>query len=165
MPILEMSRRVSRLVPLAALALAASGCAMLDASMHRVANIITPYRADVLQGNVVTREQVGALKPGLSPEQVRQLLGSPLLIDSFHQNRWDYIFVVRRRGVETQRRSLVVWFENDVVSKIDAPEMPSEYEFVNAISTRPVAEGQVKLALSPEERAALPPPEIGRAHV
>jgi outer membrane protein assembly factor BamE len=158
MPITNLLCAARRLLPLLAVTLASTGCAVIDSSMHSVAGLLTPYRADILQGNVVTREQAQALKTGQSREQVRQLLGAPLLADPFHANRWDYVFMVRRQGVETQRRNLVVWFESDRVSKIDGADMPSEYEFVAAMSKAPPAEGNTKLALTDAERAALPPP-------
>lgn len=158
MPHPTLSRLAGRTLPVALAALLMSGCASLDGPLQKVVGFVTPYRADVLQGNVVTKEQLAVLKPGLTREQVRQLLGAPLLADMFHESRWDYIFTIRRQGVEVQRRSLVVLFEGERVSKVDAPELPSEYEFVASISPAPVAESTRKLALSDEERAALPPP-------
>lgn len=158
MPIPNLLRAASRLLPVLALTLASTGCAVIDTSMQAMAGLLTPYRADILQGNVVTREQAQALKPGLNREQVRQLLGAPLLADPFHANRWDYVFLVRRQGVETQRRNMVVWFEGDRVSRIEGADMPSEYEFVAAMSKAPPSAGSGKLALTDEERLALPAP-------
>jgi outer membrane protein assembly factor BamE len=57
-----------------------------------VTSVITPYRIDVRQGNFVTQEMVAQLKPGLSREQVRFILGSPLVADMFHGDRWDYVY-------------------------------------------------------------------------
>jgi outer membrane protein assembly factor BamE len=158
MPIQNLSRAASRLLPVLGLTLVCSGCAVIDSSMHAVAGLLTPYRADILQGNVVTREQAQALKPGQSREQVRQILGAPLLADPFHANRWDYVFMVRRQGVEPQRRNLVVWFDGERVSKIEGADMPTEYEFVASMSKAPPSAGTGKLALSDEERSALPAP-------
>ncbi|MBQ0959100.1 outer membrane protein assembly factor BamE [Ideonella sp. 4Y11] len=162
MPIPNLPRAAARRLPALALTLAvtlaSSGCAVVDQSMHAMAGLLTPYRADILQGNVVTREQSQNLKPGLSRDQVRQLLGAPLLADPFHADRWDYVFMIRRQGVEPQRRNLVIWFEGERVSKIEGAEMPSEYEFVAAMSKAPPSEGSRKLALTDEERQALPPP-------
>jgi outer membrane protein assembly factor BamE len=158
MPFPNLLCAARRLLPLLGVTLASTGCAVIDSSMQTMAGLLTPYRADILQGNVVTREQAQALKPGQSREQVRQLLGAPLLADPFHANRWDYVFMVRRQGLEEQRRNMVVWFDGDRVSRIEGADMPSENEFVAAMSKAPPSAGSGKLALSDEERAALPPP-------
>jgi outer membrane protein assembly factor BamE len=93
----------------------------------------------------------------MSRLQVRDFLGTPLVADPFHANRWDYIFTLRRQGAAAQRRAVVVLFEADVVKSIDAPELPSEREFVASISRfRDLR--QPKLELSDDERAALPLP-------
>lgn len=151
-----MSR--SRLAP-AGLALSLSllaGCTSLQ-NTDSFFGLITPYRIDVVQGNVVTKEQMALLKPGMSRSQVRELLGSPMVTDLFHAQRWDYIFTIRRPGTESQRRSVVVSFDGDVVKDVQAPELPSEREFVAAIS-KP-AKGKVPvLELTEDQRKALPLP-------
>jgi outer membrane protein assembly factor BamE len=116
---------------------------------------VTPYKVEIVQGNVVTREQFVQLKPGMTRDQVREILGAPLLTDVFHADRWDYPFTIRRKGVEAQRRNVVVGFAGNVVKTIEAPELPSEREFVAGISN---AKPRVvpKLELTDEERAALP---------
>ena len=118
---------------------------------------ITPYRIDIVQGNVISKEQAALLKPGLTRLQVRDLLGTPLVVDPFHANRWDYIFTLRRPGTEDQRRSVVVQFEGDVVKSVLAPELPSERDFVASIS-RIKDPRAPKLELSDDERRALPRP-------
>ena len=119
--------------------------------------IITPYRIDIVQGNAITREQAALIKPGLTRLQVRDVLGTPLVADPFHANRWDYIFTLRRPGTDLQRRSVVVIFEGDVVKSMEAPELPSEREFVASIS-RLKDPRAPKLELSEDERKALPMP-------
>ncbi|MDO9072575.1 MAG: outer membrane protein assembly factor BamE [Rubrivivax sp.] len=137
-------------------ALLVSGCQSLQRT-DSLFGLITPYRIDIVQGNAVTQEQAALIKPGLSRLQVREVLGTPLIADPFHADRWDYIFTLRRPGAEPQRRSVVVLFENDVVKSIDAPALPSEREFVASISRFKDIRAQ-KLELSQEERAALPLP-------
>ena len=133
-----------------------TGCEALQRT-DSLFGFITPYRIDIVQGNAITKEQAALVKPGLSRLQVRDVLGTPLLTDPFHAQRWDYIFTLRRPGAEPQRRSVVVMFEGDVVKSIDAPDLPSEREFVASISRyRDIR--QPKLELSEEERAALPLP-------
>lgn len=120
--------------------------------------IVTPYRIDIVQGNVVTKEQLAMVRPGMSRVQVRDLLGSPLLTDPFHADRWDYVFTIARPGTPPQRRSIVVHFSGDQLQKIDAPDLPSEQEFVASISRTSASGKNVMLELTPEQVAALPTP-------
>ncbi|HEU4515897.1 MAG TPA: outer membrane protein assembly factor BamE [Steroidobacteraceae bacterium] len=80
------------------------------------------YRMDVQQGNLLDPEQVGQVEVGMTRSQVRFLLGTPMVIDSFDADRWDYIYSLRR-GHERQvtRRHLVVWFDGDKVTRIEEP--------------------------------------------
>jgi outer membrane protein assembly factor BamE len=119
--------------------------------------VITPYRIDIVQGNAITQEQAAIVRPGMTRLQVRDVLGTPLVTDPFHANRWDYIFTLRRPNTELQRRSVVVIFDGDVVKSITAPDLPSEREFVASIS-RIKDPRAPKLELTDEERQALPPP-------
>jgi len=120
--------------------------------------IVTPYRIDIVQGNVVTKEQLALVRPGMNRVQVRDVLGSPLLTDPFHADRWDYVFTIERPGTQPQRRNVVVRFEGDRLLKIDAPDLPSEREFVALISRTSASGRVVSLELTAEERAALPVP-------
>ena len=74
----------------AALALAAAVLATSACGVPRIPGI-TPYKMDIQQGNLLTQEQVSRLKPGMSKEEVRLILGTPLLTDIFHADRWDYV--------------------------------------------------------------------------
>ena len=119
---------------------------------------ITPYRIEIVQGNVVTSEQAARIKPGLTRAQVRDVLGTPLVTDPFHADRWDYIFTIRRDGLPNQRRSVVVWFDGDALKSIEAPDLPSEREFVQGISLARRSLAPRVLELTDEQRKALPPP-------
>jgi outer membrane protein assembly factor BamE len=137
-------------------ALALGGCESLQ-NTDSLFGVITPYRIDIVQGNAITKEQIALIKPGTTRLQVREVLGTPMVADPFHADRWDYIFTLRRQGAQPQRRSVVVRFDGDAVKSVDAPELPSEREFVASISRfRDIR--QPKLELSEEERAALPLP-------
>jgi outer membrane protein assembly factor BamE len=133
-----------------------SGCESLQRT-DSFLGFITPYRIDIVQGNAITKEQAALIKPGQTKLQVRDILGTPLVADPFHVQRWDYIFTLRRPGAELQRRSVVVLFEGDVVKSLEAPELPSEREFVASIS-RFKDPRAPKLELTEEERKALPMP-------
>jgi outer membrane protein assembly factor BamE len=113
-----------------------------------------------VQGNVVTREQFALVKPGMSRLQVRDILGSPLLTDIFHADRWDYVFTIRRQGAEPQVRRVIARFEGEKLKSIDAGgELPGERDFVASIDTAKPARTPPKLALTDDELRALPAPE------
>jgi len=101
-----------------------------------VTSVISPYRVEVVQGNFVSKEQVEALQKGMSREQVRQILGTPLVSSVFHNDRWDYVFSLRRQGVETQQRRLTVYFKDDMMERAEGDTMPSEAEFVSTLQVR-----------------------------
>lgn len=123
--------------------------------------LITPYRMDIVQGNVVTKEQAALVKPGMPRAQVRDILGSPMLTDIFHADRWDYVFTIRRQGTEPQRRTIVAYFEGDALKKLEAPDLPSEREFVASISRTKSTGKAVNLELTEEQKQALPrPPKV-----
>jgi outer membrane protein assembly factor BamE len=152
----ERTRPLAGLIVLSTLALAA--CESLQTSDNFL-GVVTPYRVEVVQGNVVTREQVAAVKPGLSRAQVRDVLGSPLLADAFHANRWDYVFTIRRQGAEPQLRRVVVFFEGDQLARIDTGgELPAEREFVASIDTFKTSRNAPPLALTDAQIKALPAP-------
>ncbi len=130
--------------------------------VSRVTTALTPYRMDVLQGNVVTQEQAARVKEGMSRAQVRDILGSPMLVDPFRTDRWDYVFLFKRGNGATIQRSLSARFDGDALLKLETPEgdLPSESEFVTEL--RPSAPGKaekpVLLELTEEQRRALPTP-------
>lgn len=119
----------------AAVALTA-GCSSVGDNVRGLAESITPYRVQVVQGNFVSREQVELLKPGMTRAQVRDLLGTPLLTSIFHAERWDYVFTLRRQGVESQVRRLAVFFKGDELERFEGDPMPTESEFVAQIDNR-----------------------------
>jgi len=140
-----------------------AGCASQRSTEDGFFSRITPYRIEIVQGNVVTSEQAARVRPGMTRAQVRDVLGTPLITDPFHADRWDYLFTIRRQGVEAQRRSVVVWFEGDALKSIEAPDLPSEREFVKTISTAPRRFTPPPLELTPEQLKALPPPRPAAA--
>ncbi|MDR2450853.1 MAG: outer membrane protein assembly factor BamE [Candidatus Accumulibacter sp.] len=72
------------------------------------------YKIDIQQGNVLTQEMVGQLRPGLSKDQVRFVLGTPVLMDIFHANRWDYVYRLRKGNTgEVEERKFSAFFDDD----------------------------------------------------
>jgi outer membrane protein assembly factor BamE len=135
-----------------------AGCESLQSS-DNLLGVVTPYRVEVVQGNVVTKEQAALVKPGMSRAQVRDILGSPLLTDAFHADRWDYVFTIRRQGTEPQRRRIVVRFDGEKLKSMDtAEELPAERDFIASIDTSKLARRSTPLELSEERIKALPVP-------
>lgn len=138
--------------------LAAAIVALTGLTGLTACSYLAPYRIEIVQGNVVTQEMIAQIQPGLGRLQVRDILGSPLLTDIFHADRWDYVFTIRRRGAEYQQRRVTVFFKNDKVDRFEASELPSEREFVASIDSGKV--GKVPpLELTPEQIKALPAPK------
>jgi outer membrane protein assembly factor BamE len=132
---------------------------VFSVSGDKVLGLVQPYRVEIVQGNVVTKEQMEQVKTGMTRNQVRDAIGSPLLTDVFHDNRWDYVFTIRRQGAAPQNRRIQLTFDGDQVSKIEAPDdLPSEKEFIAAIDTTKVKRDAPKMEMTEEERKALPPP-------
>jgi outer membrane protein assembly factor BamE len=92
------------------------------------------YKAEVAQGNFVSKEQVAALKLGMPRLQVADILGTPLLVSVFHADRWEYVFNLKRQGIETPSYKLTVYFKGDALDKIDGSNMPTEQEFIETLS-------------------------------
>ncbi|QWE16871.1 outer membrane protein assembly factor BamE [Polynucleobacter sp. AP-Nino-20-G2] len=96
--------------------------------------VFRPYVPDVVQGNFISSEQYAKLQVGMSREQVRQILGTPLLASYFHANRWDYVFEFKRAGqVMGKDRRVTVFFEGDKLVKFQGDALPTEVELVAEI--------------------------------
>jgi outer membrane protein assembly factor BamE len=128
--------RASRLSLALAAAAMTGACGTFDRLTLGVASSITPYKVEVVQGNFVSREQVAALKPGMSRLQVRDILGTPLVTSVFHADRWDYVFSLKRQGKMVQERRLAVFFKGDALDRFEGDEMPTEAEFVATLDNR-----------------------------
>ncbi|WP_025602264.1 outer membrane protein assembly factor BamE [Burkholderia sp. WSM2230] len=122
------------LIAVAALAILA-GCSTYDSVTQRIAQSITPYRITVVQGNFVSKEAASQMQVGMSRAQVRQLLGTPLLADMFHADRWDYVFYFKRGSTNVvQQRDFIVMFAGDrVASWSGGEDLPSNLELLAEI--------------------------------
>jgi len=87
---------------------------------------ITPYRMVIQQGNFLSQEMVSQLKPGMTREQVRFILGTPLVTDIFHADRWDYVFYRELPNGKREQRNLSVVFEKDRLARVIGDLMPPE---------------------------------------
>jgi outer membrane protein assembly factor BamE len=108
----------------------------LSASAVNPVNWITPYKIDVIQGNFVSKEQVEQLQTGMTRDQVKAVLGTPLMASLFHADRWDYVFTFKRQGVESQSFKYTVFFKNDLLERFAGDTMPSETEFISKLSNK-----------------------------
>lgn len=136
-----------------------AGCAQQLQSSDGFFSRITPYRIEIVQGNVVTREQAEAVRPGMTRSQVRDILGSPLVASAFHANRWDYVFTIRRQGAEPQQRRILAVFDGDRLTSLDTGgSLPSEREFVASIDTSRSARKVPTLELTEQQLSTLPRP-------
>jgi outer membrane protein assembly factor BamE len=120
-----------------------SGCARTAAISAKLSEIplnptgwITPYRSDVVQGNFLSREQVALLRPGMSRNDVRNVLGTPLVTSLFHADRWDYVFTLKRQGSADQSFRYAVYFNGEALARFEGDDMPSEAEFIAKLDKR-----------------------------
>jgi outer membrane protein assembly factor BamE len=98
--------KIARLTSIIALGLVLSAC-------------LKTHRIDIQQGNVITEAEVDQLEPGMTKREVRYILGTPLVVDPFHQNRWDYYYFFDRRGEENIRRRITIIFEDDLMMAVE----------------------------------------------
>jgi outer membrane protein assembly factor BamE len=88
------------------------------------------YRALIVQGNVISKEQKDLLRPGLSKTQIREFLGTPLVNSVFHAERWDYVFIYKRQGQLSEPKRLSLFFKDDLIERIESDNLATESEFV-----------------------------------
>jgi len=91
---------------------------ILTLSLFVISGCHLVYKQEMNQGNILPEDKVAELKNGLTMEQVHFLLGTPILDNYFHQDRWDYIYYLKPAHGTTQRKHLVIYFTNERVSKI-----------------------------------------------
>jgi outer membrane protein assembly factor BamE len=112
---------------------------------------IKPYKMDIQQGNVITAKNLMQLRPGMSKSQVRFIMGTPLLEDSFHADRWDYFYQMRKGGKIIEQRRVTLEFSGDTLAHVRGDVIPAGSD----ISTMPATPqgGQ------PAPAAKAPPPK------
>lgn len=128
---------------------ALAGCS----STPDIGSLLAPYRIDVRQGNFVTPQMVAMLKPGQTRDQVRFILGTPLLADPFHADRWDYVYRFQPGYGEVEQRRLTVYFADGKLTRFDGdvladpsppPAAPSERVVEIGPKAGPAASGAAK---------------------
>ena len=83
------------------------------------------YRIDVEQGNIVTQDMIDQLQPGMSQRQVRFILGTPLVEDSFNADRWDYPYLLRNGNDVIREASVSVYFDGDALTGVSGDYLPA----------------------------------------
>lgn len=106
---------------------------------------VSPYKMDIQQGNVVTQDMVSKLKPGMTKSQVRFIMGTPLITDAFHPDRWDYVYRFQKAGTLTEERRVTLLFEGDTLKQVsgdvvNATQPPVAPTSSPASSTAPAVE-------------------------
>lgn len=96
------------------------------------ASLFPSYKLKVIQGNEIDPRAAAALRPGMTKDQVLLLLGSPLLRDAFHTDRWDYTFNTSRNGIIKERGNLTVYFENGVLVRAEGDALQNAAEALRA---------------------------------
>jgi outer membrane protein assembly factor BamE len=102
---------------------------------------LTPYKMDVQQGNVVTQEMIARVERGMTRSQVRFALGTPLVVDPFRGDRWDYVYLYMKQGVVTEQRRIVVVFKDDKLAHIEGDVVPAGVGGARTDKPAPLAGG------------------------
>jgi len=87
---------------------------------------IKPYKIEIQQGNYVTQEMLAKLKPGMTRSQVRFALGTPLIVDPFRSDRWDYFYMMRKGGELTEQRAVTIVFRGEELLRIEGDVVAGE---------------------------------------
>lgn len=121
--------------PQAIAASAASTGVVQKTEQEKLFGLLPVYRPDIQQGNFISKEMVAQLRVGMTREQVRFVMGTPLLADIFHENRWDYPFRMKKGNGEITSSHVVVLFADDRVLRLEGGDnLPSEKDYLLRIA-------------------------------
>ena len=115
---------------LAAAALLCAGCATVDTYLPTL-RTYGVYMLDINQGNYLSQDMVDKLKVGQTKVQVRQLLGTPLVVSLFRDSRWDYVYEFNRQGRTLEHRTFTLYFVDDKLARWEGDEMPASIAELN----------------------------------
>lgn len=115
---------------------------------------ITPYKMDIQQGNAVTPKMMMQLRPGMTKSQVRFIMGTPLLVDSFHADRWDYFYQMRKEGKIVEQRRVILEFEGDALKRVRGDVIPAGSD-PSAVTVQPITEPSKSSTMKREEKGLL----------
>ncbi len=140
-PVVPAATQASTEAPVAATAApvaarAGTSTGVQTKQANRFLGIFRPYRPDIQQGNFVSQEMVAQLKPGMTQDQVVFLLGTPLLTDVFHADRWDYAFRLQKGNGEITTSRVTVFFKDKLVSSFEGGDLPTEKDYLERIADK-----------------------------
>lgn len=115
------------------------GLVLTGCSFRNPIESVEPYRLAIPQGNVVSEEMLAKLKPGMTRTQVKFVLGTPLVRDAFHPDRWDYFYSMQKNGKTVEQRRVTVIFEGDVFKGLSGDIVPERASKANAPKAAPPA--------------------------
>jgi outer membrane protein assembly factor BamE len=140
--LIQLSSPHSRRPPTAAaVALAAAliaGCATIDTYAPTLRSFGV-YKLDINQGNYLSQDMVNKLKVGQTRQQVVQVLGTPLLVSAFRDNRWDYVYEFTRQGQVIEHRTFSAYFVDEKLARWEGDEMPASVMELNKTASARVA--------------------------
>lgn len=119
------------------------------------------FRFPIQQGNVITQDMVDKLQPGMTRSQVRFIMGTPLIADTFNQNRWDYLYTLKLPSGKELREQMTILFEGDRLVGISGDYMPGGAASGATVTGETVQEPQSGTAGAPTPEAVTPRPEAG----
>lgn len=109
----------SLLVAILSFNLTLSGCSFILEHLPGI------YKIDIKQGNIIDQEMIDQLRPNMTKRQVLYILGSPMLTDSFHKSRWDYVYSIREKGSPTTQKHMTLYFQGDALTQIEGDFKPN----------------------------------------
>ena len=139
-PLIDEPASVRRSEPAAPVQAARNSDAASDVQMTKARpflGFLRPYRPDIQQGNFISREMVSQLREGMTKDQVRFVLGTPLLTDVFHNERWDYPFRMAKGNGEMTASRVTLTFVDDKLARIEGGDLPTEADYLSRISGAP----------------------------
>ena len=125
-------------------------------SLQKFLWIFTPYRPDIQQGNFVSQEMIEQVKVGQTREQIMFILGTPLLQDVFHKDRWDYPFYLARGNGELTTSRVTLYFKDDKLERFDGGNLPSEREYIARIAGPSLVKEQIAPPADAPPKSTLP---------
>ena len=120
-------------------------------SKSKLGKVLKPYRPDMVQGNFISKEQLEKVKLGMDREEVKVVLGTPLITSVMHPNRWDYVFAFKRGDTQlVEQRQVTLIFEKELLIKVNADDLPTEYELIAEIDGIKSSRRAQRKAVAPE---------------
>ncbi len=120
-------------------------CVAFAVTLGACSNLEFPwvYRIDIDQGNIITQDMVNELKPGMTRDQVKFVMGSPLLVDPFHPDRWDYVYTLLKADGKHTHEHLTVYFKDDKLASLSGDFLPASAQPSNSATPNASTPAQI----------------------